>query len=254
MDNIESRSNDLTSQVVEKWFRENTGSKLHLEVFNQDTLNGLMLSRIRKLSREINEEHSREPMPITTESLDEIFDSITELLTPVNPKVAGEKEKAAAKEAADRAQLNAEADFMLAIMQYEKAVGQRGVSEWYHKKATKQQKEWYDRLFSSGAVTPEQSAPQSNLFVVKATFNDGRVKYISGDTNPVPLDSTVAHRFGRTNAQNFANTLATQRPELKRIEIVPLEGAFAVSAKDFDINATASALNQEALEAYLQKR
>jgi hypothetical protein len=250
-----SRKEGLGAMVVEKWLRDNHRAGHHLEVYDPDKLHSLMLSRISKLSRQVAEGEI-EPMRIHADSLDKIFQSILDagLLTPINPKVAGPEEERRIREAADREQLSTEADFMLAILQYEKTAGQQGISDWYHHKATRQQKEWYDRLFPSGAATPESPAPQqANLFIVKATFNDGRIKYISGDTNLVPLDSTVAHRFGKTNAERFATALQSQRPELKRIEIVPLEGAFATSAKESDINATAEALNKEALAAYLQK-
>jgi hypothetical protein len=223
MDSTLSRQEGLGAMVVEKWLRDNHNAGHHLEQYDPDKLHSLMLSRIGKLSRQVADGEI-EPMRIHADSLDEIFQSILKagLLTPEHRRQIGQQEKREAEEVADRAQLSAEADFMLAIMRYEKAVGQRGVSEWYHKQATKQQKEWYDRLFPSGAVTPESPAsPSASLFVIKATSNDGRVRYVSGNIYPVPLDATAAHKFGSTGSQTFAEALKRQRPELT-VEIVPV--------------------------------
>jgi hypothetical protein len=223
-----SRQEGLGAMVVEKWLCDNHRAGHHLEQYDSDTLHSLMLSRIGKLSHQVAEGEI-EPMRIHADSLDKIFQSILDagLLMPTNPKIAGEKEKAAAKEATDRAQLNAEADFMLAIMRYEKAVGQRGISEWYHTKATRGQKEWYDRLFASGAISgaAEVQARQQGLFIIK-TVSNGRLCYVSSDGlsgGAVVLDGDRANAFsfGNSRAHYFAELLATQRPELK-IEIMPI--------------------------------
>jgi hypothetical protein len=226
---MESKSDTLGEMVVVKWLSENHGARLHLEQYDSDKLHSLMLSRIRKLSREINEEQSREPMPIHTDSLDEIFDSILKsgLLVAVNPKVSGQEERDVQRKAAEKAQLSAEADFMLAIMQYEKAVGQRGISEWYHRQASKEQKAWFDRLFPSGATLPAEApaAPSADLFIIKTTNPDGRIKYVCSDSlrGGIALngDLSNAFRFGATRSNDFAERLARERPELK-IEIVPV--------------------------------
>lgn len=248
---MDTRQEGLGAMVVEKWLRENHNAGHHLEIYNSEKLHNLMFSRIRKLSNQVASGEI-EPMPIHADSLDKIFESLVDagLLVAENPKVMGEAERAAAAEAADMVQARADAQFMIAIMGYEKTVGQRGISEWYHK-APKEYKQWYDRLFPSGAVKPESVSQQANLFLVKATFPDGRIKFVSGDVNPVPLDSTAAHRFGRTNAERYAGLLAKQRPELKKIEIVPLTQDRESEVSDEELDKYAGNFMREFYPKYI---
>jgi len=222
------RQKDLAEMVVARWHNLHYGSGFHLEQYDENKLYPLLVSRMRKLTAQMQAGKLQPPEHLRTENLDEVFQSILDagLLTPVNPKIISEKEKREAelearKEAA-RKEGYANADLRVFIIQLEAQQGQRGVSEWYFKRATKEQKRRFNEIFPAGAVTPETSAHQSNLFVIRATFNDGRVKFVSGDVNPVPLDSTAAHRFGRTNAERYAEALAAQRAGLK-IEIIPAD-------------------------------
>ncbi len=229
MDTFESREQTLGELVTVKWLQQNHGSGLHLEQYDPDKLHSLMLSRIRKLSREINVEHSRDPLPIRTESLDKIFDSILKsgLLTPVHEKVSSESEKRKIREEAEADQFIADSNFKAQITELERRGGQRAVSEWLHGRATPKQKKQFQRVFDLGVKQPESPAPQqAALFLIKATDRVGRVRFVCSDNlrGGIALngDPANAFRFGNSRANHFAGLLAQQRPELKEIEIVPV--------------------------------
>lgn len=234
MDNTErqylERQNYLAGLVVDKWFQENQGRGLHLEQYNGNALYPMMASHMRKL---LSDENFVPPEHMRTEVLDEIFQTILKsgLVSPVSKKVVSKEERKAAELEAQREAEDEQFQFDLAVQKHvwglEKAGGQKLVSEFYHKFATKEQKAAFDRLCPSGAIVPE-SAPQqaANLFIVKATSRDGKTKFISSDGfagGQVVLDGerSNAFQFGASRANRFSELLKQQRPELD-VQIVPL--------------------------------
>src|SRR6266581_5464977 len=118
---MESRNETLGEMVTKKWLEQNHGAGHHLEVYDPDKLHSLMLSRLRKLSQQV-ESGEIEPMPIRIESLDEIFDSILKsgLLTPVNAIVAGPEEERRIREEAEADQFIADSKFKAKINELER--------------------------------------------------------------------------------------------------------------------------------------
>jgi len=226
-DTFESRERGLGEMVTVRWLEKNHGAGFHLEQYDPDKLHSLMLSRLRKLSQQV-ESGEIETMPIRMESLDEIFDSILKsgLLVAVNPQIASEAEKRKIREEAEADQFIADSNFKAAIDGLERRGGHRAVSEWLNSRATAAQKKQFQRVFDLGVKQPESLAPQqAALFLIKATSN-GRVRYVCSDNlrSGVSLngDPANAFRFGNSRANHFAGLLAQQRPELKEIEIVPV--------------------------------
>jgi hypothetical protein len=213
-----SREDVLTSIATKQWYEQNWKRGRHLEQYDQDELERLLFSRARRMAA-----HG-EVRPINPETLNELFDDVVQggVLAARFPADTAEEERRVAEEAAENAETDARIAMQIFIARLERTGGQTAVSEWYHNKASKEQKRRFDELFPSGAVTPEApAAPSGSLFVIKATDRVGRVRYVSGNVYPVPLDATAAHRFGSTSSQTFAEALRKQRPELK-IEIVPV--------------------------------
>jgi hypothetical protein len=226
MDTFESRQQSLGEMVTVKWLEKNHGAGHHLEVYDPDKLHSLMLSRLRKLSQQV-ESGEIEPMPIRIESLDEIFDSILKsgLLTPVNAIVAGSEEERKIREESEADQFIADSKFKAKINELERRGGQRAVSEFLHNKASKEQKKQFERVFQSGAVTPQSPAPQqATLFHVRAKRADGAIFYVSSDADgrPVALDKNPlnAFNFGASRSQRFAELLLQQRGNEFTVEVV----------------------------------
>ncbi len=223
---MESRNETLGEMVTKKWLEQNHGAGHHLEVYDPEKLHSLMLSRLRKLSQQV-ESGEIEPMPIRMESLDEIFDSILKsgLLVAFNPRVAGPEEERRIREEAEADRFLADAKFKAQIDELERRGGQRAVSQWLNSRATPAQKKQFQRVFDLGVKQPESPAPQqAALFLIKATSN-GRVRYVCSDNlrGGVALngDPSNAFQFGNTRANHFAGLLAQQKPELA-VEIIPL--------------------------------